>query len=319
MASASSSALCVDRVIEGTSQACMVYELSGEDVVDKRIVFRQSAYSIIPDDEMPSRVRALCSGAMHALDTVGDGACALHAVFGKPTASDGLYLANAREFAARLLRPSPDELLRRGAPHFCVDAVKNSLWHEFALPSFRQITSAEIDCFVEAMEETLPALAREVKEMHDARLLADFAWEPAEFASRSWPAYLHCIQKEGYYFSVEEVLVMCSQAHINIAVFTEIGGRLTYQGGHFSGAEPLVCAKLNTNNSGRARGHFERIISSSEVESLTQAAASVPRAPKTEADGNNRRSQGKRTLDPGEMHQPTHSKKSGVLPPHRVA
>ena len=104
----------------------MVYELSGEDVVDKRLVFRRSAYSIISDDEMPPRVRALCSGAMHALDTVGDGTCALHAVFGRPTVSGSLYLADARAFAARLPSPSPDELLRRGAPRFCVDAVKNS-------------------------------------------------------------------------------------------------------------------------------------------------------------------------------------------------
>ena len=138
MASASSSALCVDRVIEGKSQACMVYELSGEDVVDKRIVFRGSAYSIISDDEMPPRVRALCSGTMHALDTVGDGACALHAVFGRPTAGN-LYLADAREFAARLLRPSPDELLERGAPPICVVGVKNTLWHEFQLRSSQQV------------------------------------------------------------------------------------------------------------------------------------------------------------------------------------
>jgi hypothetical protein len=79
----------------------------------------------------------------------------------------------------------------------------------------------------------------------------------------------------------------------------------------FSGAEPLVCAKLNTHISVRVRGHFERIISSSEVESLTQAAASVPRAAKPEANDNNRSSQRKGNLDPGEMHQPTHPKKSG--------
>ena len=44
-------------------------------------------------------------------------------------------------------------------------------------------------------------------------------------------------------FSIDELLVMCAQEDMNIAVFSEAGGKLRYEGGHFSGAEPLVCAK----------------------------------------------------------------------------
>ncbi len=287
------------------SQASRVYQLHGEYLAKKKIIFKKPRYIVTPAEEMPESVRALCDGTMRALETNGDGACALHAVFGQPTSSGELFLANARDFAARLLGPSPDELVNRGVQSWFVDSIKTVLWADFAVPYYEGRRDAESILFVEALEETLPALAREARETYDASKLPPFAITngPPDFVSRAWPAYLHCIQKSGYYFSVEELLVICAQKDMNVAVFTEAGGQLTYESGHFSGAEPLVCAKLTSDNVERVRSHFERIVASSEVERLTQAAPPA-------ADEHRQRLQNKRRHDYDELYPQTHSRKS---------
>jgi hypothetical protein len=310
MASASSSDLgvvnCpVEPELSGASpsRTCRVYKLRNEDVVEKKIMIKKTTYEVTPTPEMPACVRALCEGTMQALSTDGDGACALHAVFGRPSSSGQLFLPDARRFAAELLGPAPNEMVRRGALPIFVDFIKTGLWSEYAVPYFEGGQDTESVCFAEALEGTLPALAREARETHDASQLPPFTMTsgPPDFGDRSWPAYLHCIQKNGYYFSVDELLVMSSQKEMNIAVFTEAEGKLTYEGGHFSGTEPLVCAKLN-GGVGRVRGHFERIVASSEVESLMQAARAV-------ADENSPRKQSKRSPLHLESSQPSQLKK----------
>ena len=44
---------------------------------------------------------------------------------------------------------------------------------------------------------------------------------PPEFASRAWQVYLSCVQNTAYYFSIEELMVMCKSAQVNVLLFHE--------------------------------------------------------------------------------------------------
>ena len=78
---------------------------------------------------------------------------------------------------------------------------------------------------------------------------------------RAWPAYLEAVQDGTYYLSVDEVLGMCLSARVNVAVCTEIAGELTFDGGYFEGDGQPLCIKLQSNNRGSVRSHFERLVS----------------------------------------------------------
>ena len=55
--------------------------------------------------------------------------------------------------------------------------------------------------------------------------------QPADFAARSWAAYLECVREGSYYFSVDELVAICTQAQVNVAVFKQLDEVLTYAGG----------------------------------------------------------------------------------------
>ena len=86
--------------------------------------------------------------------------------------------------------------------------------------------------------------------------------EPHDFGPRAWNAYLACLRKRGYYFSVNELVTICFLANSNVAVFQQIGALLKYEGGFFDGAGPVTACKLASNRSGAVRSHFERLIAS---------------------------------------------------------
>ena len=95
---------------------------------------------------------------------------------------------------------------------------------------------------------------------------------PADFAARAWPAYLQCVKKSAYWFTVEEVIILCARARVNVAIFIAEGDALTYEGGHFNGRGPVVFGKLCQNIQGRVRGHFERLVPELEAYQLLVAA-----------------------------------------------
>ena len=115
--------------------------------------------------------------------------------------------------------------------------------------------------------------------------------EPPDFASRAWPAYLACIEKQGYYFLVEELLALATIAQINILVFTSIGSTLNFVGGNFTGTSPFVFIKLAANRFGRIRSHFERFIPKAEFDILVSEFERVSAMRSVETD----RKRGNRT------------------------
>ena len=68
--------------------------------------------------------------------------------------------------------------------------------------------------------------------------------EPHDFAERAWDAYVDCLQKSNYYFSVDELLLICALAKVDVAVFKQNGTDLELAGGVFTNGGPLVCTKL---------------------------------------------------------------------------
>ena len=95
--------------------------------------------------------------------------------------------------------------------------------------------------------------------------------EPANLSARARDAYVECVQQNCYYFSVEELLVMCAKARVNVALFKHLGNRPEYAGGSFTGVGPIVWSKLTANNFCRVRSHFERLISVEELRRLNRA------------------------------------------------
>ena len=89
---------------------------------------------------------------------------------------------------------------------------------------------------------------------------------PQAFATRARPANLKRVQLPGYSLSVEEIVLVSSMAHVNVAVFSHSGPLLRYAAGFFDGDGPVVCTELpSNNNQGRVRSHFERLISAEQV------------------------------------------------------
>ena len=94
--------------------------------------------------------------------------------------------------------------------------------------------------------------------------------EPYNFGVRAWNAYLDCVSQPCYYFSVDEIVGMACVAGLNLCVFQHSRDNLLqYAGGSFTNDRGgLVCIKLRSNSRRRVRTHFERLISSNELDSL---------------------------------------------------
>ena len=71
---------------------------------------------------------------LHAVKTCGDGACAIHAAFGVPSAACELFRDGARNMAAALLGPDPEALLSDGVDPIYVNDIQDSLWCEYVQP-----------------------------------------------------------------------------------------------------------------------------------------------------------------------------------------
>jgi hypothetical protein len=84
---------------------------------------------------------------------------------------------------------------------------------------------------------------------------------PQAFATRAWPAYMKCVQLLAYFLSVEEIVLVSSMGHVNVAVFSQSGVLLRCAAGSFDGDGLIVCIKLKlaANNQGRVHSHFERL------------------------------------------------------------
>ena len=93
--------------------------------------------------DVPLDLRARLSNPMVALQTSGDGACGVHALFGIPCETGVLHHADARGLAAALLGPSKACLLDEGVSADKLAGIETSTWNEFAAPQLQRDRAGE--------------------------------------------------------------------------------------------------------------------------------------------------------------------------------
>ena len=95
------------------------------------------------------------------VETCGDGACALHSVFGHPDANRGLFATRARFVAKELMGPTMVEASKKGG-RCDVAAIGASFWGDFIRPYFDKAGGAEARIFVKSLATHSPELWSEV-------------------------------------------------------------------------------------------------------------------------------------------------------------
>lgn len=131
----------------------------------------QPARSFVPttgrlqlDDSiaLPSGVAGLAGQTLISANTLGDGACAIHAAFGKTNRNGQLECVSARSLAAKALT----DALRceSGYLNERIAAVRMSLWDELALPAAAGMDSVEAQIFWRNLSELYPEEAGKVRE-----------------------------------------------------------------------------------------------------------------------------------------------------------
>ena len=84
--------------------------------------------------------------------------------------------------------------------------------------------------------------------------------EPTDFPERAWKSYLYAIGMfPGYYFSVQELVLMADVARIRLLVLTDVDGVCDIGGVSHAVDGDVVIVQLQANAK-TLRGHFERAI-----------------------------------------------------------
>ena len=189
------------------AQSLSVYDLRGSDLAKGGVEVTRSRGLLQLDqeaEEPPAQLLALLSGASGpylSLQTSGDGACGLHAAFGRPVCrelkcSSGVRTAVAAKFEAYVAQTQSGA--RQGSAHFA--KVWSTLWCEFCLPCAKQEIAAsssrarsgfpsdfsepetEAKCFWENMAlDSRRQLCQHLNEQENARRIQDEG--RAEFAT----------------------------------------------------------------------------------------------------------------------------------------
>ena len=106
--------------------------------IDRCLSNRTFRLQIDGEDDVDRHVRDALPEAVAAINTNGDGACAIHSVWGTPTLSNELKCLEARNLAWEALGESLESLHLNVPPNFSEDVEKlaSSLWNEFMLRHF---------------------------------------------------------------------------------------------------------------------------------------------------------------------------------------
>ena len=79
------------------------------------------------DEDIPAHTRASLPLQWRELKTNGDGACALHAVFGSPNEKQELFFASARQRVVEYLVALPETASNNPAASMLYASIKSSL------------------------------------------------------------------------------------------------------------------------------------------------------------------------------------------------
>ena len=114
--------------------------------------------------QMPPQFKVVIGQPFLAERTCGDGACALHSVFGSQTIGGEYFLTNARAKAVEHFSESLEDVLARRDDTQFVDSICSSMWNEFMVGEWQGKPTVEGSIFMRALQQSTPALAREARE-----------------------------------------------------------------------------------------------------------------------------------------------------------
>ena len=132
--------------------------------------------------------------------TQGDGACAIHSVFGWP--QQGAFSHGApRVFARSLLGPSLAALRSKVSKDMAMtlQRVTTSLWGEFFLPYARSCPGREATCFARALKRMRPDLLKEMSALVQATTREDRRYISAKVAVEAAARSLFCEGAEKHF------------------------------------------------------------------------------------------------------------------------
>ena len=163
----------------------------------------------------------------------------------------------------------------------CFDGLRRSF--------LDRVGEVEIIQFGSALEQTIAACApgsvcayagRELLEARERFYATDCETVsmPADFVVRAWPAYLAALGQNSYYLSVDELVLVAKASEQNIVVAKRTGhGDFLIEAYTSEGPGPYAVVFLITNDAGRVRSHFERLLPLTEVQRLTEAVETARR------------------------------------------
>ena len=133
-----------------------VYTLCLEDFQQNKLNISAEHLRIVwsPEDDVPEPIKNALREAMRALQTNGNGACSIHAVFGRPSVQRELFASNARQLAASLMSRLPALASEVPRAAFFLESIHVSLWGEHVRPHLLGTATAESKALMDAMEST---------------------------------------------------------------------------------------------------------------------------------------------------------------------
>jgi len=216
-----------------------IYVVGATDMAENVLRFQASPKSlgIHAGDDVPEAVFANIHRLARRIATNGDGACALHSVFGTPDDEKELFFKNARKTMSDYLQ-QPWSAVEAALPNTLAIAIQSNLWTGFLLPvlryydddvSVRQSLTKEQEIFAQLLDrpgyEFLRQRAKEryahncesqrAKDVARTVLLqeapnvfkvgyVEYVWEPLALQKNLLPALPHSLVT----MSVEEILIL---------------------------------------------------------------------------------------------------------------
>ena len=143
-----------------------IYVVEEQDECRVKHLLRQNLYQLSPEQThaLPDILRYIANGPFYALQTNGDGACAMHALFGNPTFGNDnffeLKAQNARSRAIACFQPSLAALQQKVSISSALRSIETALWKEFVEDYFEGTSSDESTLFWKTLITQNPQLAK---------------------------------------------------------------------------------------------------------------------------------------------------------------
>ena len=181
---------CISERKGRTFQSGDQYEFTLADVRGDAFFVKPRSLAIhwSADDAVPEEIRQSVSDTHHAVATNGNGACAIHSVFGRPSTARELFCPGARELATHFLRMLPEAAKSDEAAAHALNSIYTSFWNEFTKPVLNNVPSDEGRLFWDALARVAPEVAMEARRCvelgRNADRRAESAREQVLIASR---------------------------------------------------------------------------------------------------------------------------------------